>query len=165
VAAGLSISAEPFESADARRLVAALDAELAALYPPENRFGQRFTAGHAVEGRGTFLVARLDGTAVGCGAFTLLDAKTAEVKRMYAAPEARGTGVGRAVLERLETKALAMGVRRLVLETGIHQLDAIRLYERAGYRRVECWGDYAGVPTSVCCEKLIGRRGSKDLPS
>jgi putative acetyltransferase len=157
VAAGISISVEPFESADARKLIAALDAQLGALYPPENRFGPRFTAGHAAEGRGTFLVVRLEGRAVGCGAFTLLDHGTAEVKRMYVAPEVRGQGAGRAVLDRLETTARSLGVDRLVLETGIHQHDAIRLYERAGFTRVECWGDYAAVPTSVCYEKVIGK--------
>ena len=155
MAAGLSISVEPFESAEALKLVAALDAELGALYPPENRFGPRFTARHAEEGRGTFLVVRLEGKAVGCGAFTLLDHVTAEVKRMYVAPEVRGRGAGRAVLDRLETKAKALGVDRLVLETGVHQHDAIRLYERAGFTRIECWGDYAAVPTSVCYEKII----------
>lgn len=156
VADGLTISAESFESADARRLVAALDAELGALYPPENRFGPRFTAHHAAEGRGAFLVARLDGEAVGCGAITLLGADSAEVKRMYAAPEARGRGIGRAVLERLEGVAKGLGISRLVLETGIHQHDAMALYERAGYRRVDCWGDYAASPTSVCYEKQVG---------
>lgn len=160
VAAGLTISAESFESADARRLVAALDAELGALYPPENRFGPRFTAHHAAEGRGAFLVARLDGEAAGCGAITLLDADTAEVKRMYAAPEARGRGVGRAILERLEGLARGFGVSRLVLETGIHQAEAIALYERAGYRRVDCWGDYAASATSVCYEKQVDAGGS-----
>jgi len=152
---GLSISVEPFESVDALKLVEALDAELAALYPPENRFGSRFTAGHAVEGRGTFLVARLDGAAVGCGAFTLIGDGTAEVKRMYVAPRARGQGVARAVLDLLESEAHALGAVRLVLETGIHQHDAIRLYERAGFTRIGCWGEYTEVPTSVCYERLI----------
>ena len=153
--AGVSVSVESFGSADGLRLVAALDAELGALYPPENRFGPRFTARHAEEGRGTFLVARLDGVAVGCGAFTLIDPETAEVKRMFAAPEARGRGVGHAVLEELEARAKALGVRRLVLETGIHQHDAMRLYERAGYEHTDCWGDYVGVATSVCYHKLV----------
>lgn len=155
--AGVSIAVESFESADGLRLVAALDTELGALYPPENRFGARFTAHHAEEGRGTFLIARLDGLAVGCGAFTLLDPQTAEVKRMFAAPEARGRGIGHAVLRELEARAQVLGAERLVLETGIHQHDAIRLYERAGYERTNCWGDYAGSATSVCYHKLLAK--------
>ena len=76
---------------------------------------------------------------------------------MFAAPEARGRGVGHAVLRELEARAQALGVGRLVLETGIHQHDAIRLYERAGYERTSCWGDYAGSATSVCYHKLVAK--------
>jgi putative acetyltransferase len=152
---GLSIAAEPFESADAQGLVAELDAGLAQLYTPEQHFGRKFTSRLLGEGRGIFLVARFDGAAAGCGAFTLLDHETAELKRMFVTPPMRGRGIGRRLLERLETKARAHGVHRLVLETGIHQLEAIRLYERAGFRQVECWGEYSGVPTSICFEKPI----------
>jgi len=104
--------------------VAALDAGLAELYPPEQRFGPNLKTEHLEDGRGTFLVARDGGTAVGCGAVRVLDAATAEVKRMYVEPDRRGTGVGRAVLDQLEAAALRLGVRRLVLETGVHQKAA-----------------------------------------
>jgi putative acetyltransferase len=152
---GLRIAAEPFESADARTLVAELDAGLAELYTPEQHFGRHFSTRHLDDGRGIFLVARIDGEPAGCGAFTLLDGQTAELKRMYVRPVLRGHGIAGAVLERLETKARALGVSRLVLETGIHQDSAIRLYERAGFRKVECWGEYTGVPTSVCYDKPL----------
>ena len=79
----LSITAEPFDSPDAKQLVAALDATLAALYPPEQRFGPNLKAEQVEGGRGTFLVARTGGRAVGCSALRLLDPATAEVKRMY----------------------------------------------------------------------------------
>ena len=161
MAPSIEIAPEPFESADAQRLIAALDEGLAALYPPEQRFGPNFKAHHAEEGRGAFLVARVQGRAEGCGALRVLDPDTAEVKRMYVTPELRGHGVARAILDQLEVKARALGVTRLVLETGTLQLAAIRLYEHSGFRLTECWGEYAGVPTSVCYEKLIvdSRRG------
>jgi GNAT superfamily N-acetyltransferase len=152
----IQVAVEPFDSADARRLVAALDAGLSELYPPEQRFGPNFKAHHAAAGRGTFLVARVAGEAAGCGGMRVLDPATAEVKRMYVVPGMRGRGVARAVLARLEAEARAFGIGRLMLETGIHQLEAIRLYERAGYSRVECWGEYSGVPTSVCYQKDVG---------
>jgi len=151
----LSISAEPFDSPDAQRLIAALDAGLAELYPPEQRFGPNLKAQHLEAGRGTFLVARDDGRAVGCGAIRLTDAATAEVKRMYVQPDQRGKGVGRAVLARLETAAVQLGARRLVLETGSHSPEALGLYGRAGFTQVACWGDYATSPTSVCMEKRL----------
>ena len=123
------------------------------MYLPEQRFGPNLKAEHLEDGRGTFLVARDYGRAVGCGAVRLLDAKTAEVKRMYVEPNHRGTGVGRAVLAELETAATRLGVQRLVLETGIHQVAAISLYRRSGFAQVECWGAYASSPTSICFAK------------
>jgi putative acetyltransferase len=151
----LSISPEPFDSPDARRLVAALDAGLAALYPPEQRFGPNLKAEHLAEGHGAFLVARDGDRAVGCGAIRVLDSTTAEVKRMYVEPDRRGIGVGRAVLISLETAASQLGVTRLVLETGVHQTAAVALYLRAGFTQIDCWGEYASSPSSICFEKNL----------
>ena len=156
-AGSLTVAAEAFDSADARRLIAALDDGLAELYPPEQRFGPNLKAHHLEGGRGTFLIARTDGRAIGCGAIRLLDPMTAEAKRMYVEPDQRGKGVGRAVLAGLEAAARQLGVRRLVLETGIYQDAALALYRRAGFTQIDCWGEYASSPTSVCFEKhLIG---------
>jgi len=151
----LSIAAEPFDSEDARRLIAALDAGLAELYPPEQRFGPNLKAQHLEGGRGTFLVARDDGRAVGCGAIRLLDPTTAEAKRMYVEPNQRRKGVGSAVLANLEAAAKRVGVQRLVLETGIYQEAALSLYRRAGFTQIDCWGEYASSPTSICLEKYL----------
>src|ERR1700716_1078104 len=136
----LSIAAEPIDSPDAQRLIAALDAGLAELYPPEQRFGPNLKAQHLADGRGTFLVARAHGRAVGCGAIRLTDSVTAEVKRMYVEPDQRGRGVGRAVLARLEAAATQLGAKRLVLETGTASPDAIALYRRGGVVKIALWG-------------------------
>ena len=144
-----------FDSDDAQRLVAALDHGLAQLYAPEQRFGPNLKPHHLDDGRGVFVIARLDARAVGCGAIRRLDGTTAEVKRMYVEPELRGHGVGRAVLDDLESRARALGVTRLVLETGVHQHAAIALYEHAGFEQVDCWGEYLTSPTSVCFAKDI----------
>jgi putative acetyltransferase len=151
----LSIAAEPFDSDDARCLIAALDAGLAELYPPEQRFGPNLKAQHLEGGRGAFLVARDGDRAVGCGAIRLLDPTTAEAKRMYVQPDQRGKGVGQAVLAGLEAAAKTLGVRRLVLETGIYQDAALSFYRRAGFTPVDCWGEYAASPTSICLEKHL----------
>ena len=151
----LTITAESFDSPDARRLVAALDAGLAELYPPEQRFGPNLKAEHLEAGRGAFLVARDGDQAVGCGAIRLLDPTTAEAKRMYVEPDHRGRGVGKAVLAGLEAAARLLGVQRLVLETGVHQEAAISLYRHAGFTPVDCWGEYASSPTSICFEKNL----------
>jgi putative acetyltransferase len=151
----VSIVAEPFDSEDARRLIAELDGALTEIYTPEQRFGPNLKQNHLKEGRGAFLVARDGDRAVGCGAVRLVDRATAEVKRMYVDPDHRGKGVGWAVLVSLETTARELGARRLVLETGIYQDAAISLYRRAGFKQIECWGEYASSPTSICYEKNL----------
>jgi putative acetyltransferase len=151
----MTIAAEPFDSPDARRLIGALDAHLATRYRPEQRFGPNLKPAQLAAGLGTFLVARVDGRAVGCGAVRLLDPATVEVKRMYVEPELRGRGVAKELLARLEAAGRELGARRAVLETGIYQDEAIGLYRRAGYTEVDCWGEYASSPTSVCFEKVI----------
>lgn len=70
-------------------------------------------------------------------------------------PEHRGRGVGRAVLAHFEVASKQLGASSLVLETGIHQAPAMSLYRRAGFTQVDCWGEYASSPTSVCFKKAL----------
>ena len=151
----VTVTPEAFDSADARRLVAALDAHLSSLYTPDQRFGPNLKPQHVAAGAGVFVIARAGGEAVGCGALRRLDGDSAEVKRMYVEPAVRGQGVGAAILSHLEAAALELGASRLVLETGVHQVEAIGLYRKAGFTPVPCWGEYASAPTSVCFEKRI----------
>jgi ribosomal protein S18 acetylase RimI-like enzyme len=61
---------------------------------------------------------------------------------MYTAPAARGRGVARRVLAAVEESARAAGCRRVILETGDRQPEAIALYTSAGYRRIADFGYY-----------------------
>ena len=103
---------------------------------------------------------------VACGALRRIDSeiegdidgtglRTAEIKRMYVAPEARGNKLGAAILDRLELEAGALGIDRLVLETGSRQPEAIQMYERAGFTARDRWGEYADAPHSRCFEKRL----------
>ena len=74
---------------------------------------------------------------------------------MYVEPELRGHGVGKEILDHLEAAAMSVGARTLVLETGVDQVEAIGLYLRAGFSLIDCWGEYATSPTSVCYEKQL----------
>jgi putative acetyltransferase len=103
-----------------------------------------------------FLIAFDDaGTPVGCGALRQLDDTSAEVKRMFVEPQARGTGVATAVLRALEQAAVANGWTTVRLETGTGQPDAIRFYEREGYLPIPAYGDYIGCETSLCYERVL----------
>ena len=86
--------------------------------------------------RGVFVVARLDGAAVGCGALRRIDKTTGEIKRMWTAPSARGCGVARKVLHRLEASAKQWRLKSLRLETNRTLTEAQALYRGEGYREV-----------------------------
>lgn len=90
---------------------------------------------------GLFLVAALDGAAVGCGAVRLLDADVAEIKRMWVDPGARGAGVGRALLALLEAGAVELGAHAVRLDTAASLTEALGLYRSAGYREIAAYND------------------------
>jgi GNAT superfamily N-acetyltransferase len=101
---------------------------------------------------GTFLLARLDGRPSGCGGFSRYDDTTAELRRMYVVPEARGRGLGKALVAWLLEAARDAGYKRIRLETGNRQEEALRLYTAAGFESIPCWGPYATDPKSRCFE-------------
>ena len=112
---------------------------------------------------GAFFVGYLDGTPVATGAWrrrsdVAVDGTTAtaEIKRMYVAPVARGRGLARAMLTHLETTARAAGAEVMVLETGLAQPEAIALYESSGYTPVPGFGFYKDAPLSRCFARRIG---------
>jgi putative acetyltransferase len=151
----LEIKREELASPVVTGLIAALNAELSERYPEEGAAHFRLEPDEVAGGRGAFLVAYSRGKPVGCGAIRSLDAGTAEIKRMYVDPDARGHGVGRAVLGALESEARRLKVGRIVLESGVRQLEALTLYETSGYRRIPAFGEYIGSPLSVCMEKRL----------
>jgi putative acetyltransferase len=150
----IDIRKEDPHSATASALIMALSAELGAIYGGDGKasFKPQDVAGE----RAAFVVAWRDDVAVGCGALRPTEERTtAEVKRMFVAKEARGLGISRKILSKLEELAAAHGYERIILETGIHQREAISLYENSGYTRIECYGDYVNSSHSLCCEKRL----------
>jgi GNAT superfamily N-acetyltransferase len=136
-------------------LITALNAELEVMYPEPGANHFQLDENEVAPGRGCFLIARDGGIALGCGAIRLNE-YGAEVKRMYTAPAARGRGVGRAILDGLEKEARALGATRMILETGTRQLAAIRLYERAGFTKIDLYGEYVRSPeTSYCMARAL----------
>jgi GNAT superfamily N-acetyltransferase len=142
-------------ASDAQALIAALNGELASVYPEEGATHFRLDPSEVAEGNGAFLVAFRGSVPVGCGAVRRIDTLTGELKRMYVTPETRGLGVGQALLVALEAEARRLGLARLVLETGVRQARALSLYERNGFARIARFGEYAGSALSVCMAKDV----------
>ena len=142
----------PEENEDFLGLVRLLDAELAIRDGAEHGFYAQFNKPVDLGG---VVVAYLGPEAVGCGAFKRYTDSTAEIKRMFVRPEARGKRMAAAVLLELEKWAAESGFRECFLETGFKQPEAIALYKREGYEVIPNYGQYAGVENSVCMRKLL----------
>lgn len=130
-------------NSETRELLAELDAVLSGPYAADQRHA--LSIEQLFEPNLRFFVAWLDGAAVACGGVGFYDG-FAELKRMYSRPAVRGRGVGKALLQRLEAEARAVGSPLLRIETGVYQQEALRFYERAGFRRCGPFGPYAAMP-------------------
>jgi putative acetyltransferase len=96
----------------------------------------------------TFWTAWRGETLAGFGALRQLTARHAEVKSMRASPAARGSGVGRALLQHIIAEARRRNYERLSLETGTATLHApaILLYHSAGFKPCDAFADYQPSP-------------------
>ncbi len=141
------------DTADAMALIAELEAHLSPRYPVESRHG--FSVEKLLREGVAFFVTRHDGKPAGCGGVKIFDGEYAEVKRMYVRSEFRGLGLGRLMLNHLADYSRQQGITILRLETGIHQTEAIGLYERFGFQRIPPFGNYREDPLSICYEMRL----------
>ncbi|MEX0408346.1 helix-turn-helix domain-containing GNAT family N-acetyltransferase [Aquibium sp. LZ166] len=143
-AASVEISQEPADGEDARACVAAYMAELAVTFEegfdPANGNPTPDTDA-LTPPNGAFLIARLDGRAIGCGALRTLERGVGEIKRMWVAPQARGLGVARRLLTALEDKARDLGMGRVRLDTNRALTKAQEMYRKAGYHAIGRFND------------------------
>lgn len=149
----LHIVAERPDSADAQTLIAELENVLAPMYPSESRHG--FSVEKLIREEVAFFVMRYNEELAGCGGVKTFAGDYAEVKRMYVRPHLRGKGLAKHMLEHLAEHARQQGVGLLRLETGIYQTEAIGLYERMGFVRIDPFGEYRPDPLSIFYEKRI----------
>lgn len=145
-----------------RALLGALDEYLSSLYEPQHN--HILSVDELLSPKVFFLVARRQGRAVGCAAFRRMPGEPGtagqaygEIKRMMVQPAVRGSGVGAALLARLELQLADEGLQLALLETGSAQAAAVSLYERAGYRRRAAFGGYPDNGLSQFYEKQLGR--------
>lgn len=133
-------------------LVEALDAELAIRDGDDHDFYDQF---NGLEHIKYVVLAVENKKAIGCGAIKKFDTESMEVKRMYVCTEHRGKGIAVKILNELEAWAKELNFTHCILETGINQPEAIRLYTKTGYKSIENYGQYAGVSTSYCFRKKL----------
>ncbi|MGF9696146.1 MULTISPECIES: GNAT family N-acetyltransferase [Paenibacillus] len=137
-------AAEDVRSEDSEQLIRELSLELGLLYGGDGTAG--FQQSDVETPRAAFIVARLDGHPVGCGAIRPLDDQSVEVKRMYTRPAYRRKGVAQAILAEAERLAAEFGYTNLKLQTGPLQPEAAALYERVGYYSIPIFsGDWDKV--------------------
>ena len=142
-ASAVQIKAEAADSADARRCIGAYFRELAGRFDAGFDPARSISAGvdELTPPAGVFVIARLGGRPIGCGALKVKAGRIGEVKRMWVDAEARGLGVGRRLLETLEKAARKFRLETLRLETNRSLVEAQALYRRSGYREVAPFND------------------------
>jgi putative acetyltransferase len=149
---GLKITTAAPSAEHIQKLLADFDRYIAQLHPPESGYGLEIEELRSPNVR--FVFVQRDGEVVACGALRL-DEDYAEIKRMYVVPEYRQSGIGSELLTHLEAAAASSGRQLLRLETSIAQLEAIALYERADFKRIDPFPPYGPDPRSVFMEKRV----------
>ena len=154
-ASAIEIRPEELTSAAATLLIAELNAELLQTYPEPGATHFRLDPDEVGPGRGVFLVAYENDRPVACGAIRRIDQDAAELKRMYVVPSFRRRGISRLLLEALEAEARRLGVKRLVLETGVRQQAALASIAQPASQAFRPYGEYLASPLSVCFRKIL----------
>ena len=133
-------------------MIAELDEELKERYGAQMEFFGPHNHSADVQ---QALVLLWDNVPVGCGCFKPFSVDTVEMKRIFVQRAFRGKRLARALMAELEAWAHESGYAFAVLETGVLQPEAIRLYEAAGYTRIPNYPPYVGVKESVCFQKKL----------
>jgi putative acetyltransferase len=137
---------------DFKTLVEELDNDLFSRYP---EIQQVYVPLNKVESIDTALIAYEFDNPVGCGCFKTYNQDSVEIKRMFVKPIARGKGISKLILNELLNWATELGYKKAILETGLNQPEAIGLYEKAGFKKIENFGPYLNMSNSICFEKIL----------
>jgi ribosomal protein S18 acetylase RimI-like enzyme len=148
---GLTVQAASPESLEVRQLLDELSNELLAGYGSSGRAS--FVDWQHDQPSHIFVVARLNGQAVGCGGVRPIAEGVGEIKRMFV--KHRRKAIGSAVLQELEARAAAVGYETLWLETRAANTTAVAFYRAHGYRQRKNFGKYVGNPAAICFEKAL----------
>lgn len=142
-AGAVEVVLEPAGSGDAQWCLGQYYAELAQRFDDgfDPGLGNTFDVSDATPPNGFFVVARLDGAPVGCGALKRLEPGMGEIKRVWTAPQVRGMGVATRLMDRLEALAREAGFSTLRLDTNKALTEAHALYRARGYSAIGRYND------------------------
>jgi len=152
----ITITRTDSTNTDFRALVKQLDADLAIRDGSDHSFYAQY---NKIDNLVHVVIAYDSGKPAGCGAFKSYRPGIAEIKRMYTHPEYRGKGVAMCVLAELEHWAAEIFYEKCILETGKRQPEAIALYKKSGYTRIDNFGQYKNMENSLCFEKSLMQQG------
>lgn len=140
------------ENPDFTKLVTALNAELSERDGADHAFFAQFSHTETIA---HVLIGYIDENPVCCGALRPYDSHRMEVKRMYTVKTHRGRGIAGRILNALEQWSSELGYSHCILETGLNQPEAIRLYEKSGYQLIANYPPYEESRLSRCFEKAV----------
>lgn len=146
----VEIKLEPPRQPEVLRLMEMSNTYMASLYPAESNHMVDIDA--LEKPTVSFFVARHDGAIVGCCALVEAGDGTAEIKRMFVDPSARGLRIGQMMMDALIARGQGLGLLAIRLETGISQPEAIGLYRKAGFAEIEPFKPYKLDPLSMFME-------------
>lgn len=138
---------------DFHTLIGELDREFWERYPDTQ---QNFEPFNKVDDTCRVILVYDDQQPVGCGCYRPQSRITVELKRMYVRASWRNKGIAQEIVKGLEEQALSEGFFWCILETGNKQPEAIRAYQKSGYRTIPNFPPYENVKESICMEKFLG---------
>jgi putative acetyltransferase len=140
--------------------IRALDAYQSSLYPAESN---HLDSIETLLQPNVFFVGAMDEKGLkGIGAVKVFETY-GEIKRMFIPERFRGKGIGKQIIQALETHLIEQNIFRAALETGIHQKSAIGLYETMGFTKTRPFGSYIEDPLSIFMEKKLLKSGKKSM--
>ncbi|WP_142783283.1 GNAT family N-acetyltransferase [Changchengzhania lutea] len=138
------------DNVDFKKLIKKLDAYLKITDGDEHDFYNQYNNINVIK---YVVVAYSDNLAVGCGAIKAYDDNASEIKRMFTDSDFRQKGIASKILTELEQWSKELGFTSCILETGINQKAAIKLYRHKGYKDIPNYGPYINALNSLCFKK------------
>ena len=101
------------------------------------------------------LIAYIDGEAVGCAGLKKYSEIDVEIKRVWVEPEQRGHHIALDMMAQIEERASYDGYKRTILQTREIMEDAVELYKKLGYTKIDNYPPYDKLDGAICFAKEL----------